>query len=83
MTAIHWSIYAQYPSCVKLAHATLRALPRPERRGLVAARIMGAVYADLLARLERRAGDLIVPRVRVPKWRKLWGAFAVWVGVRA
>ena len=65
------------------AHATLRALPRPERRGLVAARIMGAVYADLLARLERRAGDLIVPRVRVPKWRKLWGAFAVWVGVRA
>lgn len=65
------------------AHAALRALPRRERRGLVAARIMGAVYQDLLDRLERRGGDLVVPRVRVPKWRKLWAAVAVWAGVRA
>ncbi|MEC8252070.1 MAG: squalene/phytoene synthase family protein [Planctomycetota bacterium] len=65
------------------AHALLRSLPREERRGLVAARIMGAVYAQLLRRLERRAGDLILPRVRVPKWRKLWAAVVVWAGVRA
>lgn len=65
------------------ARQELRRLPRAERRGLVAARIMGAVYGDLLRRLDRRAGDIVVPRVRVPKWRKLWLALAVWAGLRA
>jgi phytoene synthase len=65
------------------ARRELRALPRAERRGLVAARIMGAVYADLLGRLERRGGAIVLPRVRVPKWRKLWLAAAVWSGARA
>jgi phytoene/squalene synthetase len=44
---------------------------------------MGAVYGDLLRRLDRRAGDIVVPRVRVPKWRKLWLALTVWAGLRA
>jgi len=65
------------------ARLVLRCLPRNERRGLVAARIMGAVYEDLLGRLERRAGDLLWPRIRVPKGRKLWLACAVWSGVKS
>ena len=65
------------------ARRELLTLPRAERRGLVAARIMGAVYQDLLGRLERRGGAIVMPRVRVPKWRKMWLAFAVWAGARA
>ena len=65
------------------ARTLLRSLPRRQRRALVAARVMGAVYADLLRRLERRGGDLLQPRPRVPKWRKLWLAGLVWAGARA
>ncbi len=64
------------------ARGELLSLPRSERRGLVAARIMGAVYSGLLVRLEGRGGDISVPRARVPKWQKLWAALAVWLGVR-
>ena len=65
------------------ARGELLSLPRAERRGLVAARIMGAVYSDLLDRLEERGGNISAPRARVPKWQKLWAALAVWAGVRA
>lgn len=65
------------------ARRELRQLPCKERRGLVAARIMGAVYGDLLRRLVRRGGDIVVPRIKVPKWRKMWLALSVWAGVRA
>ena len=65
------------------AYRELRALPRAERRGLVAARIMGAGYADLLGRLELRCGQLAAPRARVPKLRKVWLALAVWAGAKA
>jgi phytoene synthase len=53
------------------ADAALRRLPQAERRALVPARIMGAVYRVLLDQLERRGGELRLPRVRVPRWRKL------------
>lgn len=36
------------------------------------ARIMGAVYRDLLARVQARGGDLRAARPRVPNWKKLW-----------
>lgn len=65
------------------ARKELRALPRRERRALVTARVMGAVYGDLLRRLQRRRGALLLPRARVPKARKLWLALQVWAGVRA
>lgn len=64
------------------AHAALRSLPRRSRRALVPARVMGAVYRDLLRRLEQRGGALILPRTRVPKLRKLWLALLVFAGVR-
>lgn len=65
------------------AATALRGLPRAERRALVPARIMGAVYAELLLRLQRRGGELRGARVRVGRGRKLWLALQVLAGVRA
>lgn len=65
------------------AAAALRTLARTERRALVPARIMGAVYGELLARLRARGGDLRVPCARVGRARKLWIAMQVAAGVRA
>lgn len=65
------------------ARTALRGLPLVERRALIAPRIMGAIYGDLLRQLEQRGGDLNQPRVRVPRGRKIWLALSVWAGVRA
>jgi phytoene synthase len=54
------------------AHAQLRRLPWRDRRRLLPARIMAAVYRELLHRLRRRGGELRAPQVSVPRWRKLW-----------
>jgi squalene synthase HpnD len=65
------------------AQAALRALPRGERRALAPARIMGAIYGELLVRLRRRGGDVRGPRLRVGRANKLWLALLVLAGVRA
>lgn len=65
------------------ARTALRELPAAARRGLVPARIMGAIYFALLERLERRGGEIRLPRTRVGKWHKLWLAVQVWSGARA
>jgi len=65
------------------AHAALGELPRRARRVLVPARIMGAVYAALLAELGARRGRLPAGRVRVGSVRKAWLALLVFAGVRA
>ena len=41
--------------------------PAEDRRRLVAAEIMRAVYAETLARIERRGYDVFTERVRTPK----------------
>jgi 15-cis-phytoene synthase len=64
------------------ARAALRALPAADRRRLVPARIMAAIYFDLLGRLRRRGGELRGRRVRVSKVRKLWLAAVVAAGIR-
>ena len=64
----------------ELAHRHLRALDRRARRALVPARIMGAVYRELLRRLASARGEIRGERVRVPRHRKLWLALAVWAG---
>jgi phytoene synthase len=66
-----------------IARAALRLLPRRQRRALVPARIMGAIYGDLLRRLVRRGGDLRGPRMRVPRPRKAWLSLLVLAGVNA
>ncbi|MBL9077237.1 MAG: squalene/phytoene synthase family protein [Planctomycetes bacterium] len=65
------------------ARAALRQLPRRSRRALVPARIMGAVYAELLGRLAADPAGVRGPKVRVGRPRKLWLALQVLAGVRA
>ncbi len=44
------------------------------------ARLMGATYAALLARLERRGWRLPAHRVSLPLWQKLWLALRYGLG---
>jgi phytoene synthase len=48
------------------------AMRRCNRRAMKPARLMGATYAALLGRIERRGWDRIGERASLPKWRKLW-----------
>jgi phytoene synthase len=48
------------------------AMARCDRRAMKPARLMGATYAALLARLERRGWSQPAGRVSLPKWQKLW-----------
>jgi phytoene/squalene synthetase len=64
------------------ARAALRGLPLRERRALVPARTMAAIYADLLRCLELRGGDLASSRRRIARGRKVLLALSVWAGLR-
>ncbi|MBN9559291.1 MAG: presqualene diphosphate synthase HpnD [Alphaproteobacteria bacterium] len=59
-----------------LAHSYFRdaheAMRRCDRPAMKPARLMGATYAALLARIERRGWDRPAERVSLPKWQKLW-----------
>ena len=58
-----------------MAHAHFRdaaaAMSRCDRQAMRPARLMGATYAAVLARLERRGWDRLDVPAPVPKWRKL------------
>ncbi|MBI1872628.1 MAG: presqualene diphosphate synthase HpnD [Acidobacteria bacterium] len=56
------------------------SLPREDARRLVAARIMGAIYFDLLRRIERAGYDVFSGVIRVPPRRRAWIAAKVWAG---
>ena len=58
-------------------------LPPEDARRLVAARIMGVIYRDLLARIAARDCDVFSGRVRVPKVRKAWLAVTTWMRTMA
>jgi phytoene synthase len=55
------------------------ALPREDRRRLVAAEIMRAVYFETLKRIERSGHDVFTARARVPKPRQAWIALKQWL----
>ena len=55
-----------------------RALPRGDRRSLVAAEIMGAIYRALLGRIERSGYDVFSRVVRIPRPRRALIAAATW-----
>jgi phytoene synthase len=55
-----------------------RALPRGDRRSLVAAEIMGAIYRALLGRIERSGYDVFSRVVRIPRPRRAFIAAATW-----
>jgi squalene synthase HpnD len=60
----------------ELAHHHFRdasaAMRLCDRRAMRPARLMGATYAAILARLERRGWTITEPRVSLPAWQKLW-----------
>jgi phytoene synthase len=55
------------------------ALPATDRRRLVPAEIMGAIYFAILRRIERRGYDVFSEVVRVPRPRRAWIAATVWM----
>jgi phytoene synthase len=54
-------------------------LPRADARSLVAAEIMGAIYYEILRRIERADYDVFSRRIRVPRPRRAMIALRVWV----
>ena len=59
------------------------ALPRHDERRLVAARIMGAIYFDLLRSIERAGYDVFRRRVRVRRPRQVIVAGIAWLKAMA
>jgi phytoene synthase len=55
-----------------------RLLPREDRRSLVAARIMGAIYHAVLVRIERNGYDVFKGTVRVPRPQRAAIAASTW-----
>ena len=55
-----------------------RALPPEDATNLVAAQIMGAIYLEILERIQRRGYDVFSEVVRVPRSRRAVIAAAVW-----
>jgi len=56
------------------------AMAACDRRAMQPARMMGATYAAILQRLERRGWRHPEHRVSLPKWQKLWLAMRFGVG---
>ena len=73
MAALAARLVARARARFAAAETELDSDPVGELRArLVPARIMGAVYRDLLDRLERAGGNICRSRrIRVPRWRKL------------
>jgi phytoene synthase len=54
-------------------------LPRADAASLVAAEIMGAIYFEILQRIEQRGYDVFSERVRVPRPRRAALALGIWL----
>jgi phytoene/squalene synthetase len=54
-------------------------MPREDRRRLVAAEIMGAIYFAILEAIERREYDVFSRVVRVPRPRRAAIAMTTWM----
>jgi phytoene synthase len=55
-----------------------RELPRADRRGMVAARIMAGIYHAILERIERSGYEVFGAKIRVPRPRRAVIAAALW-----
>jgi len=63
----------------KLYAKAARQLPAVDRRSLVAAEIMGAIYFAILRRIERSGYDVFSRRIRVPRPHRAMIALRVWL----
>ncbi len=61
-------------------HRAQQALPPEDRRAMVAAEIMGAIYWRILQRIQKRCYNVFGKRVRVPTPLKFWTALSVYLG---
>lgn len=61
-------------------HRAAELLPPEDARSLLAAEIMGAIYFEILRRIERRDYDVFSERVRVPRARRAVIALRLWLG---
>ena len=57
-----------------------QSLVAEDRRSMVAAEIMAAIYWRLLEEIERRNFNVFGPRISLPRLVKLWIALAVYLG---
>ena len=55
-------------------------LPPQDRRSMVAAEIMAAIYWRILGRIQKRRYNVFGERVRLPALEKLWIALSVYLG---
>jgi phytoene synthase len=62
-----------------LYRRAVEARPQEDRRRLVAAEIMRAVYFETLRRIERSGYDVFRDRIRVPRPRQAWLAVRQWL----
>ena len=69
LAAVCVRVAAQAHEHFQQAHAAMRLC---DKRAMRPARLMGATYAAVLRRLERRGWERPTVPVRVPKWQKLW-----------
>jgi len=60
-----------------------QVLPREDARRLAAARIMGAIYFELLERIETSGYEVFGAPVRVPRWRQAAIAASTWLATMA
>jgi phytoene synthase len=58
------------------------ALPPEDSRSLVAAEIMGAIYFEILRRIERAGYDVFTRRIRVPRPSRAVLALRLWAKTR-
>lgn len=59
-------------------HRAALALPRTDARKLVAAEIMGAIYQEILRRIERQGYDVFSQVIRVPRPSRALVALKTW-----
>jgi phytoene synthase len=64
---------------LKAAHV----LPREDARRMAAARVMSAIYLDLLRRIEMSGFDVFNAPIRVPRWRQATIAASTWISTMA
>lgn len=69
LPAVCERVAAQAHAHFRAAHAAMRDC---DAKAMKPARLMGATYAALLSRLERRGWKRPEERVSLPKWQKLW-----------
>jgi phytoene synthase len=63
-------------------HLARELLPPEDRRSMVAAEIMAAIYWRLLQRIQKRCYNVFGERVRLSRPVKLWTALAVYLGAK-